>query len=115
MQLLYLLIEIIVKCVVVFAGLMIVVAYLTWLERKVLGHIQIRYGPNRCGPFGLLQPFSDAVKAFFKEDLVPERSDKVIFVMAPMISIIAASAFSLSSRLAISLPSLERIGWSNCG
>src|SRR5512136_3485143 len=90
MQLLYLLIEIIVKCVVVFAVLMIVVAYLTWLERKVLGHIQIRYGPNRCGPFGLLQPFSDAVKAFFKEDLVPEQSDKVIFVMAPMISIIAA-------------------------
>jgi len=90
MQLLYLLIEIIVKCVVVFAGLMIVVAYMTLMERKVLGHIQVRYGPNRCGPYGLLQPFSDAVKAFFKEDLVPGRADKVVFILAPTISMIAA-------------------------
>ncbi len=90
MELLYLLIEIIVKCVVVFAGLMLVVAYMTLMERKVLGHIQVRYGPNRCGPYGLLQPFSDAVKAFFKEDLVPGRADKVVFVLAPTISMIAA-------------------------
>lgn len=90
MELLYLLIEIVIKCVVVFACLMICVAYLTWLERKVLGHIQIRFGPNRCGPFGLLQPFSDAIKAFFKEDLIPARADKVVFVLAPMIAIISA-------------------------
>ena len=90
MQFLFLLIEIIVKCVVVFACLMLSVAYLTLMERKTLGHIQIRFGPNRCGPFGLLQPFSDGIKAFFKEDLIPGRSDKVLFVLAPMISIIAA-------------------------
>jgi len=90
MELLYLLIEIIVKCVVVFAGLMLVVAYLTLMERKVLGRIQVRFGPNRCGPYGILQPFSDAVKAFFKEDLVPGRADKVVFVLAPTISMIAA-------------------------
>ncbi len=90
MELLYLLIEIVIKCVVVFACLMLCVAYLTWLERKVLGHIQIRFGPNRCGPFGLLQPFSDAIKAFFKEDLIPARADKVVFVLAPMIAIISA-------------------------
>ena len=90
MQLLYLLIEMIVKCVVVFGILMMCVAYLTLMERRLLGFIQVRLGPNRCGPFGLLQPFSDAVKAFFKEDLVPGRSDKAVFVIAPMISIIAA-------------------------
>jgi NADH-quinone oxidoreductase subunit H len=90
MQLLYLLIEIIVKCVVVFGGLMLVVAYMTLIERKVLGHIQVRYGPNRCGPYGILQPWADMFKAFFKEDLVPGRADKVVFVLAPTISMIAA-------------------------
>lgn len=90
MEILYLLIEIVVKSIVVFACLMIVVAYMTLFERKVLGHIQIRFGPNRCGPFGLLQPFADAIKAFFKEDLIPERADKLVFIISPMISIIAA-------------------------
>jgi NADH-quinone oxidoreductase subunit H len=90
MELLYLLIEIIIKSVVVFACLMLVVAYMTLMERKVLGRIQVRYGPNRCGPYGILQPFSDAVKAFFKEDLVPGRADKAVFVLAPTISMISA-------------------------
>jgi NADH-quinone oxidoreductase subunit H len=90
MQMLFLFIEVIVKCVVVFGCLMLSVAYLTLMERKVLGHIQIRFGPNRCGPYGLLQPMADGIKAFFKEDLVPGRSDKPLFVMAPMIAIISA-------------------------
>ena len=88
MQMLYLFVEIIVKCVVVFGCLMLSVAYLTLMERKVLGHIQVRFGPNRCGPFGLLQPMADGIKAFFKEDLTPGRADKPLFVIAPMISII---------------------------
>jgi NADH-quinone oxidoreductase subunit H len=92
MQLGYLLIEMIVKCVVVFGCLMLCVAYLTLMERRLLGFIQVRRGPNRCGPFGLFQPLSDAVKAFFKEDLIPGRSDQAVFVLAPMISIITAIA-----------------------
>jgi len=90
MQLLYFLIETIVKCVVVFGCLMLSVAYMTLMERKFLGHIQIRFGPNRCGPYGVLQPFSDAIKAFFKEDLIPARADKGLFVAAPIITIVSA-------------------------
>jgi NADH-quinone oxidoreductase subunit H len=90
MQLLYLLIEIIVKCFVVFACLWVAIAYEVWFMRKMAGRIQLRYGPNRCGPYGLLQPFSDLFKALFKEDLIPERADKAVFVLSPMITIIAS-------------------------
>jgi NADH-quinone oxidoreductase subunit H len=90
MQLLYYLIEIIVKCVVVLACLWIAIAYETWFMRKMAGRIQLRYGPNRCGPYGLLQPFADLFKALFKEDLTPGKSDKAIFVLAPMITITAS-------------------------
>jgi NADH-quinone oxidoreductase subunit H len=92
MELVYFLIETIVKVVVVFVVLMGVVAYLTLAERKILGRIQVRYGPNRVGPFGLFQPIADGIKSFFKEDLVPEKADKPLFVIAPMISITAAIA-----------------------
>jgi NADH-quinone oxidoreductase subunit H len=90
MELLYFLAEGVVKVVVVFGVLMGVVAYLTLVERKVLGHIQVRYGPNRVGPYGLLQPVADGIKAFFKEDVIPAKADKTLFVIAPMITISAA-------------------------
>jgi NADH-quinone oxidoreductase subunit H len=54
-------------------------AYLTWMERKVLSRMQVRYGPNRVGKFGLLQPVAEAVKLIFKEELVPDQSEKVLF------------------------------------
>ncbi len=83
-------IESIIKVVVVFAVLMLTVAYATWLERRELGRIQVRRGPNRVGPFGLLQPIADGIKGFFKEDIVPSNADKVLYVLAPVLSITPA-------------------------
>jgi len=84
------LVESIVKVIVVFGVFMGFVAYMTLLERKVLGRVQVRYGPNRVGPFGLWQPIADGIKAFFKEDLIPANADKPLFVIAPMISVASA-------------------------
>ncbi len=79
-----------VKIVVVFGCLMLAVAYMTWVERKVVGDIQVRLGPNRVGPFGLLQPIADGIKLLCKEDLVPLGADRVIYLLAPAISLTPA-------------------------
>ncbi len=84
------LIEAVVKAVVVFGVLLGLVAYTTLLERKLLGWIQVRHGPNRVGPWGLFQPLADGLKFFFKEDLVPANVDKPVFILAPVISLIPA-------------------------
>jgi NADH-quinone oxidoreductase subunit H len=65
-------------------------AYLTWYERKLLARFQVRYGPNRAGPKGLLQPIADAVKAMFKEEIIPDSVDKPVYLLAPILALIPA-------------------------
>lgn len=82
----------IIKSLVVVVGLLVGFAYMTLAERKLCGRFQLRYGPNRAGPFGLLQPVADAFKAIFKEEIVPSEVDKIIYVAAPGLSLAAALA-----------------------
>jgi NADH-quinone oxidoreductase subunit H len=86
---------IIAKIVVVLAIGLLHVAYATWFERKVIGHMQVRLGPMRVGYHGLLQPFADGIKLFFKEDIIPAKADKAMFYLAPVI-FMAASMVNLS-------------------
>lgn len=79
-----------VKIVIAIFVLLTAVAYTVWLERKVVGHIQNRWGPTRVGPFGLLQPLADGVKFLFKEDLTPPHVYKPLYIAAPMIAVIFA-------------------------
>ncbi len=65
-------------------------AYLTWYERKLLARFHVRIGPNRAGPRGLLQPIADAVKAVFKEEIIPGHVDKVVYLMAPALALVPA-------------------------
>jgi NADH-quinone oxidoreductase subunit H len=68
------------------------VAYMTYAERKVIGFMQVRIGPNRVGPFGLLQPFADVIKMLIKEVVVPTRSNRYLFVLAPLLTLTPAFA-----------------------
>ena len=78
------------KTLVTFAVLMVAVLFMVWFERKVIADMQNRIGPNRAGPWGLLQTLADGIKLFFKEDLLPERADRRIFRLAPYLSSVPA-------------------------
>jgi NADH-quinone oxidoreductase subunit H len=80
----------VIKSVIVLFVLLTAVAYTVWLERKVVGHMQNRWGPTRVGPFGLLQPAADGIKFLFKEDLTPPHVYKPLFIAAPMMAVIFA-------------------------
>ena len=78
------------KIVFVLAVLLLTVAYAVYFERKIAAWIQSRVGPNRVGPLGLLQPFADVLKLLLKEDIVPDKSNKFIHTLAPIIALIVA-------------------------
>jgi NADH-quinone oxidoreductase subunit H len=80
------------KVVVVFGFLLVSVLLMIWFERKVISDMQSRIGPDRAGPWGILQTMADGIKLFFKEDLLPERADKAVFRLAPYLSAVPAFA-----------------------
>jgi NADH-quinone oxidoreductase subunit H len=78
------------KVLVTFALLLVSVLFMIWFERKVHADMSNRIGPNRAGPFGILQTLADGIKFFFKEDLLPDRADKRVFILAPFLSLVPA-------------------------
>ncbi|MHC1744943.1 MAG: NADH-quinone oxidoreductase subunit NuoH [Syntrophobacteraceae bacterium] len=96
------------KLGVILVFLLLLAAYLVWVERKFLARLQMRYGPNRAGKFGLLQPIADVVKMLTKEDTVPEGADRPIFLYAP--AIVAVSALLMFAVVPFG-PDMTLWGW----
>ena len=94
---------VIIKCLVAFVALLVATALMIWFERKVISDMQSRIGPNRAGPWGLLQTLADGIKLFFKEDLLPDRADSFVFKLAPYLSVIPAVSSSRWCRSAASI------------
>jgi NADH-quinone oxidoreductase subunit H len=95
-----------VKIVIALFVLLAAVAYTVWLERKVVGHIQNRWGPTRVGPFGLLQPMADGIKFLFKEDITPPHVHKLLYTVAPMLALV----FALTSIAVIPIGNFITLG-----
>lgn len=81
-----------VVALILFISVILLMAFLTLAERRVIGSIQARIGPNRVGPFGLLQPFADVLKLMLKEIIIPTKSSKFLFLLAPLLALIPALA-----------------------
>src|SRR5947208_8006287 len=82
----------VIRSLIIIVALLTGMAYMTWFERRAISRLQIRIGPNRVGPTGLLQPVADALKLFFKEDVLPRNADRFLYPLAPGISLVAALA-----------------------
>ena len=78
------------KVLVVFVVALVGTMFMVWFERKMIAGMQNRIGPNKAGPFGLLQTLADGIKLFFKEDLVPDRADRFVFRLAPLLALVPA-------------------------
>src|SRR5499425_3396266 len=77
---------IVAEIIAIVVPLLIAIAYLTYAERKVIAAMQLRKGPNVVGPFGLLQPFADGLKLLIKETIIPSGANRVVFLMAPLVT-----------------------------
>ena len=86
------LIVVLAQVISVTVAVVLTVAFTTYFERKIIGHMQSRIGPNRVGPLGLLQPFADVIKLLIKEVVIPTRSNRYLFIIAPLLSIVPALA-----------------------
>jgi NADH-quinone oxidoreductase subunit H len=86
----FLILESLIKIALILFVVLTAIAYLTWLERKVIGHIQARWGPYLVGPHGLLQPLADGMKFMFKEDIVPLEADRFVYWLAPFLAFVMA-------------------------